>query len=460
MSDTPRLFIASQFSGQVYVKALKQDGPVTALVTYPAPDYARDQVKPDGGDWSAYPNHNYVNWSHRVPIGRGTVNHRILRHNGDLATVAVGETTFLRSKADVEGLDLRRRDPRTHRFWNKEAPYTIDDVLQCASQSERLIRDEIANGVSVEFDVDETKKGRDWWDLKEPSVLENRPARHFEIWKGLGYAHARNPVNPGCQTVAEDPRFKPTSAAIEKAIVIAQTGKLPGGEALCPIMLKSFDDLANYRSPNVSVLVEGTPPQSGAAATDTTQKTDDKQVVVKGEVTDDIAGDSGSGMGAGHTALMDAVQGLSDICSNLSGNKSDDLSLRKFAKKVCEKLKGIAGDIKARAEKHKAKLDSSESTDDDTDPMDEDDYEPTVEEKAIETNAEGAVITKAFPDWKPRRMTFTNLAPVTAPEPTQIKAPVEDTVSPEEERKALKRLHRAIKKAQPHLEAAAANGVI
>src|ERR1051325_6304504 len=142
----PALLIAS-CSGRIYTKSIdgtQNKSPIVSILTYPAKDYGNDRVRPDGGDWSQYPRHPYVNWTHRCPIGRGSVKHQILNNAGHSYPVAVGYTSFLYVKADVDGLDLRRRNPKTHRFWDKEPPYTIDDVLQVSSQAERLIRDDIA----------------------------------------------------------------------------------------------------------------------------------------------------------------------------------------------------------------------------------------------------------------------------------------------------------------------------
>lgn len=447
-NQSARVLFVSEMSGQVYAKAVRETGPgapVVSVLTYPTQDYAGDRVRPDGGDWSEYVNHPYVNWSHRCPIGRGTVKHRILKFEGQTTPVAVGSTTFLYTKADVDGLDLRRRDPRSHRPWDKEAPYTIDEVLKVSAQAERLIRDDIATGVSIEFDVDETRKGRDWWDLNSPSLLENRPARHFEVWRGLGYAHARQPVNPGCMTLSGQPRVNPRVDTIEKAIRVAQTGRLPGGEPLSEIILKSFDDLKNYKGATM-VLVKGDVPTGQTALGDAPSAQADSD------------GKSPK-MGAGHRAMMNFVQGLNDLCTRLEdeGAESDDISIRKFIKKACAKAKDMAGDVMARAEKHQAKL-GDRQDDDDINPMDEDDYEPSTEEKAITVDKDGYVVVKSFPDWKPRRMSLENI--VETPTGDATTKSVGEFASPEEELRAVKRLKRAIKKAQPLLDAASANGLL
>lgn len=184
-------------------------------------------------------------------------------------------------------------------------------------------------------------------------------------------------------------------------------------------------------------------------------------VIVKAETqegvssSDDSTSSSDKKMGAGHQTLMNAAQGLKDICSQLMDNGSDDLSLRKYCKKMCTKLEDLAGDMKARAEKHKSKIDGAETTDNE-DPMNEDDYEPSTEEKAITVDAVGAIITKSFPDWKPRRMTMANLVEVVSP---AIPA-TDPAVDPETAQAALKRLSKVFKKVQPLLDAAVANGLI
>lgn len=449
------LFIASQ--GHVYAKSLAgadPTAPVLSILTYPTPDAAGDKVKPDGGDWSNYPAHPYVNWTHRCPIGRGEVTHRVLTHSGRSTPVAVGQTTFFHCKADTDGIDLRRRDPRTNHFWDKEKPYTVDEVLLVAEQAERLVRDDIATGTSIEFlDTGPSRKGIDWFDLPTPSVLENRPSRQFDKWIGRGYAHARRPVNPGCMTLTN--LSSREGAAFEKAIKIAQTGKLPGGAVASPLILKAFDDLKTYRSSNVSVSVPAAPPPAAP-------------VIVKSETSDSpdngTSEQTGKGkLGAGHQTALDIAQGLMDLCKRSEENGSDDLSLRKFFKKLCGKMKDMAGEIKARAEKHKGKIDAHDKGEDtdDEDPMDEDDYEPSAEEKAIELNSDGIIIVKSF-DWKPRRMSISNLAPVveTSPTPEVPTVPKRTKKEKKEDDAATARLAQSFDQLSQLLNAGLANGVL
>lgn len=250
-----------------------QDGAIQSILTYPIPDHAGDYVQPDGGALSLptyhkpFPLSRYgplVNWIHTIPIGRGEVTIKSLVYEGEMTPVKVGRTIFAQSAADLEGLDLRRRDPRTHRSWDKEPPYTTDECLRAAAQAEALIRSNTAIGVSIEFDAPKERKDIDWWDLPDESLLDNRPARHFNRYEFLAYAHARHPVNPGCLTLGND-----EAETLEKAIRIAQTGRLPGGEVCCPVILKAFDDLKGYRGKayiHVPALPTVSPSQAGAIA--------------------------------------------------------------------------------------------------------------------------------------------------------------------------------------------------
>lgn len=512
-------------SGRVYTKSI--NGPVISIGTFPTHDYAGDYVEPGRGDWSAYiipygqPGSVFgpvANWTHGCPIGRGKVEVKTLTHEGKSSPVEVMTTEFFQTAADVDGIDLRRRNPETNRSWDKQAPYTIDDVLRVAAQSEILVRDEVATGVSIEFDVDVTRKGTvpyegDYWDLAQDSLLEGRKARHFYNWRGLGYAHARRPVNPGCLTLQQTPDA--VGASIEKAIRVAQTGKLPNGEVACEIILKAFTDLKDYRSrgmilttdtppttqstqssqtaspsPSTPPASEGTaqqasqtpvvaattpvaavPPTPPSTPVVPTQPAQPSQtpvtatpVVTKGYYdtytysTPSILTETPS---RGCRAFYNTAQCLLDIanCLETDAGESDDLSVRKFAKKEAARLKEEAAVFKARAEKLRSKLEGK-----DEDDWDDEDAELSVEEKAITVADDGALVIKAFPDWKPRRMTIANLSPVETPTPASPETP---TVSPEEQvvldaqyKVLVKALRQKARMAKELMEAAIANGRI
>ena len=521
-------------SGRVYTKSI--DGPVISIGTFPTHDYAGDYVEPGRGDWSAYtipygqPGSVFgpvANWTHGCPIGRGKVEVKTLTHEGKSSPVEVMTTEFFQTAADVDGIDLRRRNPETNRSWDKQPPYTIDDVLRVAAQSEILVRDEVATGVSVEFDVEVTRKGTapyegDYWDLAQDSLLEGRKARHFYNWRGLGYAHARRPVNPGCLTLQQTPDA--VGASIEKAIRVAQTGKLPNGEVACEIILKAFTDLKDYRSRGM-ILTTDTPPTTQPAqpsqttqpstpsnlppaSEGTAQQASQTPVVsapnatpvaavpptppqtspvvatpsatavilpsapisgsppvhVKGyydNYTYSVPGILTETPSRGCRAFYNTAQSLLDIanCLEIDAGESDDLSVRKFAKKEATRLKEEAAVFKARAEKLRSKLEGK-----DEDDWDDEDAELSVEEKAITVADDGALVIKAFPDWKPRRMTIANLSPVETPTPVSPETP---TVSPEEQvvldaqyKVLVKALRQKARMAKELMEAAIANGRI
>lgn len=521
MTTTSNILCAD--SGRIYTKSI--NGPVIAIGTFPTHDYAGDYVEPGRGNWSTYtipfgqPGSVFgpvANWTHGCPIGRGKVEVKTLTHEGKSSPVEVMTTQFFQSAADVDGIDLRRRNPETNRSWDKQPPYTIDDVLRVAAQSEILVRDEVATGVSVEFDVDVTRKGTapyegDYWDLAQDSLLEGRKARHFYNWRGLGYAHARRPVNPGCLTLQETPDA--VGAAVEKAIRVAQTGKLPNGEVACEIILKAFTDLKDYsrsrgmilttdtpptaqvqNAPEITPVVNQTTPPSTSAPGVTTQlvppaqpapisqtpaptpvtahaptittpttTTPTQTVITKGYYdtyqysVPSILTETPS---RGCRAFYNTAQCLLDIanCLETDAGESDDLSVRKFAKKEAARLKEEAAVFKARAEKLRSKLSGAELDED----WDDEDAELSMEEKAITVADDGAIIVKAFPDWKPRRMTIANLSPAQSPTPSSPETP---TVSPEEQiilDTQMKVLNKALRQrariAKELMEAAIANG--
>lgn len=446
-------------NGRIYKKASSADAPVISILTYPMEDYEGDRIRPDGGDWSAYPKHPYVNWTHGCPIGTGVVNHRVLRNGDKTAVVAVGTTTFFKSAADVHGIDLRRRNPETNRFWNKQQPYSIDEVLEISHQAEKLIRNDIATGTSIEFESDEDREGLDWWELNTKSLINDRKSRHFESWRGLGYAHARRPVNPGCLTLASLPENE--AAVLEKAIIISQTGKLPGGEKLNPVILKAFDDLKTFRSPTVAVQVSTgrptellpAPPSPAEPTLEETTPAVETSVTVKA-VEETTSMDLGECPSQTCKVLLWAAQALTDVAAETErlGAASDNKSARRFVKKKAQMLREEAGDLKARAEKIKATFDDDEDDDD------IEDYEPTVEEKAFTTDATGAIILKSF-DWKPQRMTLKNLEPAPVTEPA-VGATTAPSPLPPENKAMNRRLNKSLKALTALLDAALANGKI
>lgn len=259
-------------------------GPVVSVLTYPLYDISGDYVVPDGGDWSSrFPvrqDYGVSNWAHGIPVGVGRVEHKAIDHPerpGETVTVAVGYTDFFHKASDLDGVDLTEyKSPGDRRPVGR---YTVSDVLRAAADAEELVRNDVATGVSIEFEPRGRKgmpeePGAAYWDLEGWSHLDNRPPRFFKDWYGLAYAHARMPVNQGCRTVTSKslPEGHPSRTPQgypdlpdyqDRAIVIAETGRLPGGRPLDGRILKAFReaggvDLLPPRRP--SVRVEGVVP--------------------------------------------------------------------------------------------------------------------------------------------------------------------------------------------------------
>lgn len=255
----PQLYLRAM-TGQVVPSQL--DGPVTSILTFPVIDLAGDWVRPDGGDWSDYPKHPVVNWAHDIPIGRGSVEHKSLEFGGEQTVVAVGTTTFFKSAADVEGIDRTQLDNPSSR--KPVGLYTVDECLRAAQDAEILVRNGLATGVSIEF-LPNGPVGKAFWDLPGKSPLAPRNARHFESWKGVGYAHARQPVNPGCRTTMDG------NEVVEKAIRVIESGKL-GDHKFTDMVMKAFRDpsvmLAAMGNRAATIRVEGEVPKPEVKADD------------------------------------------------------------------------------------------------------------------------------------------------------------------------------------------------
>lgn len=428
--------IYRSYSGRLYKSG--ESGPVQSILTYPLTDYAGDYVKPDGGDWSEYPRNPLVNWTHETPIGRGSVTHKSLRLNNETATVAVGLTTFFEKAADLKGIDLTRREVGTYRPIGR---YSERECLETAEQVERLVRDDIATGVSVEF------KAMDYRELPQRSVLENRNCRHVETWKALAYAHAMQPVNAGARTL-----LSASPETQEKALRLISVGKI-NGQAIQPVILKSLQSIAP-KSTRTTVRIENKamdelsdlPPGPDSVAQD-----------------EEIPGSPSDGPTPAVRTLLDGSQMLLDLGDQLTQSiaQSEHKKARKYVGKIIEELTATAEEMSAMAEKVKAELDdepsdSSEPAESDdegeTEDVEEESEEVEVEAKALARRPDGSIICKSFPNWKPRRFTVDALSD---PQPKQ--ANNDDPV-------VLRALQREVAKAKREakalLRAAAANGKV
>ena len=433
--DTTTIYRA--FSGRVY-KSAPQSGPVPAVLTYPIPDYAGDEIRPGGGDWSDCGRYSgmvgvsRVNWTHDIPVGIGNVTLKALTLGGQTHPVDYGQTTFFRTEADLKGVDLTERQPVTYKAIGT---YKTKSVLTAAEQVERLVRDDVATGVSIEFKA-AGPKGQAFWDLDAYSELERRQCRHYEDWVGLAYAHALQPVNPGARTLLTS-----DVEHMGKAITIAESGRL-GSAPLCEVM-KAFRPLANLARPNnrISVRVENKAmddfdaPPGGTVAQDeeTPVETDGPTPAVK--------------------TCLEGAQMLLDLKDQLNASigQSEHKKARKYIAKIIAELEATAEEMSAMGEKVRAELDDSEDDPDpDAPPMDDDaELDDDIEEKAfapLERDADGYIVCKSFPNWKPQRARFENLSDIKT-----------ETVSEAEAKSVLAELDREKRRARPILRALRAN---
>lgn len=410
-------------------------GPVKSILTYPLKDYAGDYVRPDGGDWSEYPSNPLVNWTHETPIGRGAVSHKSLKFNGETCTVAVGLTNFFQSAADLKGIDLTKRETGTYRPIGR---YSERECLQTAEQVERLVRDDVATGVSVEF------KALRYRELDEISILENRPCRHVDSWKALAYAHAFQPVNAGARTLLT----ASPGEVQEKAARILSLGKI-AGQAIQPVILKALRPLVPATT-RTTVRVENkameelsdTPPQMDSVAQDEETPSAGPTPAVR--------------------TLLDGAQMLTDLSDQLTASiaQSEHKKARRYVAKILEELKATAEEMNGMAEKVRAELEGDAAGADEeaaeaddaaaeSDEDEADDGEYTAKAMPITRRADGSIICKSFPNWKPKRFTVADLS-----EPSKPSAPVDDPVT----LRALQReINRTKRQANALLAAAAAN---
>ena len=431
-----------------------KDGPVGAVLTYPLTDYAGDYIEPGGGDWSAASQYSgvdgrcRVNWTHDIPVGLGSVALKSLTYKGQAHAVDYGETTFFNKAADLRGVDLTQREPRTYKPIGN---YRTKDVLTAAEQVERLVRDDVATGVSIEFKA-AGPKGVAWSELDTYSELERRPCLHYKAWTGLAYAHAIQPVNPGARTIL-------TSAPehLEKAIKVAVDGTL-GGKPLCEVVYKAFGPLKQWASGNrITVPVRS---NVGSKAMEEDFDMPPGATVEMDEETppvEDMAGPTPA-----VRTMLEGAQMLLDLADQLQSGigQSEHKKARKYVGKIIAELQATADEMNAMAETVRADLEgdlaaadeeaAAESEGDEPPMEDDSELDDDIEEKAIvpiQRDADGFIVVKAFPNWKPRRFRAEELADATP----------KDEVDPAEAKAVLAELAREQRKARPYLRALRAN---
>ena len=299
-----------------------------SILTYPEPDMDGDFVRPDGGEWVRRP---FVNWDHQIPIGTGRVVLKALTDNGKSHTLPVGRTLFAQTARQLDGIDRTRRDPVTNRVVGK---WPIDECLAVAEDVWRLVDSGTAVGVSVEF-LPVGKKGVGWWQLPTRSPINNRPSYHFDSWKGLGWAHAPEPVNRSAALLELDGEV-PDS--FRKAISLAETGRFPGGRQCTETVRKAFLPLLEV--PRKTVARGGWDNQKHTPVTKAMDET---------APPPDAAAPAGPQLPPTAEALMTVVQGIYDLCQQaeqlLAEKRLEHEKGKSVLQAAIDKLKADAGKL-------------------------------------------------------------------------------------------------------------------
>lgn len=380
-----------------------------AVLTYPIVDAEGDFIQPDGGDWSKYPANPKVDWLHGIPVGRGSVELKALKIDGQEWKLPVGTTRFFRTDADLAGIDLRIHDQHGAPT-NKS--FARGECVHAAAQAKQLVLADLATGVSIELNPHESGRS-----VLGKSLLRGRPAYHFKSWDGLGWAHTMPgaQVNPGAQTVA-------------KALELGRSGKLPDGTAMLPTIRKAFDSLlaANPKPKSVvgGFVEKSMDYQPEPAMTDEPPPPDDMATQDTGPPTAKAAYDAAQGCTDLATAIRDAVKA------------SEHLKGKAKLLKLADELESVAEDASAVGDMVTSDVGGDdgdpETTDDsDEEPADEsgaddaDDPDDKPEKKKtekafvvkpIQKADDGRLITAT--GYAPRRFRYADLKPVEKADPT------------------------------------------
>ena len=399
----------------------------TAVLTYPTTDLDGDFVRPDGGDWSRYPDHPKVDWVHAIPIGRGSVELKAVDVDGRTWNVPVGTTRFFQTAADLRGIDRSELDPRTRRPTGRE--YPAAECLRVAEQAYRLVADDVATGVSLEFRP-AGGEGDAYWPTGGWSETKARPAYHFDRWTGHGWCHAPTPVNPHARTLLPE--------RIEKCVRIAESGRI-GGTPLEPVLLKAFMPFKDIPRPAL-VRVEKAMPmddedddldlEDTGAGDDTP---DEPEMPDAADPADDA--DAGGPMKPTPSTFMMLAQGMLDLADQgeaalAAAEHPEGMARIREALDLLRKESAIL-----RGDGHGMFPDAGLDTPDDM--------------PADATTDDGGIITKAYPGGPPLRFYATELRP-----PVETPAPADPTDANElkslaaelaAERRAMARVRRDAK---------------
>lgn len=347
------------------------------VLSYPGRDYDGDTINPAGGDWQReFAANPVVNWTHDIPIGRGTTPElKAFTVDGQTLKLPVATTTFFQSAADLRGLRLYGRDGAG----NVTHEYRPDECLHAADSAARLVLDGIADGVSIEFRPD-GPQGKAFWPTGKKSLLLGRDEMHWERWLGLGWAHALHVKNPNAAVIAE------------KAFRIAESGKY-GGHTLSPFVMKAFAGMKH--TPKFHRVGKAMPTDDDDMIEADPTETTATEPADGTPAADPAAAPGTDVMTPTPRAFMQGIQALEDAAAGLEDTLTSG---------TLEHEKGIAGlqdlideirDVSAKANAMAKKLFPSAGFDPAGDAVPGSDA-PTV-------NDSGAVTNKAFPDGYPVR---------------------------------------------------------
>lgn len=335
-----------------------------AVLTYPEVDYAGDLVEPSGGEW---PEVVPVNLEHLHEIGTGTVQLREFPNvlKGKPAVLPVGTTQF---------------NPNS----------------KLSSQVFRLVADDKMTGVSLEF----TPISGQYKSFAHPSPLEpNRDAAHFLRWRGQGWAHTMQPVNPNARTVEK--------AMTDLITPLVQAGRV-GSEEMHPVLKKS---LSQYLQPRAATVRSGWGKK--AMGDDQTPLTTEDTMAVADMPADD-------GLKPTPKALMAVVQGLKDLCDQAEGllEAGEDKEGIARIKQTLEAIKAEADTLLADGQSIFPDAGLDAPTADDEDAVEGEEI-PDVEvgEPLPETD-DGAYMGKSFRKGFPVRFKLSDSRPVKKAQPT------------------------------------------
>ena len=367
----------------VYTKAIDSKRlSVTAVLTYPVPDLAGDEVKSDGGDWSHHKSMPWVGLEHHRYFTNDHNRSGLLGQPGvGNEPVVVAWTTEDRNDPDspytVE-LKSFNLDGETHVLPVGTSFFDPSDRL--SAQTFAMVASDALPGVSLEFaPVLKARRQR-----LAQSPLERRPAYHFDRWDALGYVHCAVPVNPGAMVC------KSVQAASDE-LLKALTDKRVGREPMHGILFKSLSRYLPVGKSRTTVRVEKAMPDDPNAPTPTAY--DDA-------MPEQPAEDTAPPLN-GVQAFLNHAQALLGILDQLEQDiqSSDSSELRKAATKMVAEGRKCAAKCESIANKHDAKLNGTEAPEDDepeegdeeTDAEDDEDDDDSELDDGPETDDDGVL---------------------------------------------------------------------